>query len=118
MRHRYIQAKDGKLIPADEYYVDPVAPIVMNDIAPYTSMADGSYITSRSQHRAHLKQHGCIEIGNETAYLLKQPQGIPDVDAKGRKELIVSQIQQMGHEGFKQALKKDIDNVKWNSRKD
>lgn len=42
-----------------------VAPMVAADIAPYQSMCDGSWITSRSQHRAHLKQHGVIEIGNE-----------------------------------------------------
>jgi hypothetical protein len=42
-----------------------VAPMVANDLAPYRSMCDGSMITSRSQHRAHLKQHGVIEIGNE-----------------------------------------------------
>ncbi len=42
-----------------------VAPMVATDIAPYQSMATGEMITSRSQHRAHLKQHGLIEIGNE-----------------------------------------------------
>jgi transcription elongation factor Elf1 len=38
---------------------------VMPDIAPYRSTIDGSIIGSRSTHRAHLKQHGCIEVGNE-----------------------------------------------------
>src|SRR5215203_1258072 len=42
-----------------------VAPLVAADIAPHRSMCDGSWITSRSQHRAHLKQHGVIEVGNE-----------------------------------------------------
>lgn len=41
------------------------APLIMPDIKPYTSMLDGSLITSRSQHRAHLREHGCIEVGNE-----------------------------------------------------
>jgi hypothetical protein len=44
---------------------------VMPDIQPYQSQIDGSYITSRSQHRSHLKQHGCFEIGNETKYITK-----------------------------------------------
>lgn len=39
--------------------------MVMPDIAEYTSMVDGSRITSRSRHREHLRQHGVIEIGNE-----------------------------------------------------
>lgn len=38
---------------------------VMPDIQPYRSMIDGSVIGSRSKHRAHLKQHGVIEVGNE-----------------------------------------------------
>lgn len=39
--------------------------MVMPDIQPYTSMIDGSQITSRSRHREHLRDHGCIEVGNE-----------------------------------------------------
>lgn len=39
--------------------------MVMPDIKPYRSVIDGSIIESRSKHRAHLKQHGCIEVGNE-----------------------------------------------------
>ena len=37
----------------------------MPDIAGYRSMQDGSWIGSRSKHRAHLRQHGLIEVGNE-----------------------------------------------------
>ena len=38
---------------------------VQSDITPYKSMIDGRMITSRSQHRRHLKANNCIEIGNE-----------------------------------------------------
>ena len=38
---------------------------VISDITPYISQIDGSLITSRSKHKAHLKEHGCIEVGNE-----------------------------------------------------
>jgi hypothetical protein len=41
------------------------APMIMGDIQPYKSMIDGSMITSRSHHRKHLKDNGCIEVGNE-----------------------------------------------------
>ncbi len=41
------------------------APYVQADIQPYQSMVTGEMITSRSQHRSHLKQHGKIEVGNE-----------------------------------------------------
>ena len=46
-----------------ERVISPV--MVMGDIAPYKSMIDGSIIQSRSRHREHLKDHGCIEVGNE-----------------------------------------------------
>jgi hypothetical protein len=38
---------------------------VQSDIAPYKSMIDGQMITSRSQHRRHLKANNCIEVGND-----------------------------------------------------
>ncbi len=47
--------KDAK---GQYHYVQP-------DIQPYKSMVDGSMITSRSQHRRHLKAHGCEEVGND-----------------------------------------------------
>jgi len=38
---------------------------VMSDIQPYKSQITGEMITSRSTHRAHLKEHGVVEVGNE-----------------------------------------------------
>lgn len=115
-RHRYIQRNDGKLIPADEWCgPDVAAPMVMPDIAPYRSMADGTMITSRSQHRNHLRQHGCEEIGNEVAHVMRRPE---IADDPSRKALIIAQVQELGYEGLRKALKKDIDNARWNSRKD
>ena len=37
----------------------------ISDIQPYQSMIDGHVVTSRSEHRAHLRENNCIEIGNE-----------------------------------------------------
>jgi len=53
----------GTWTPADA----PAAQLyfVIPDIAPYKSTIDGSQITSRAQHRAHLREHNCIEVGNE-----------------------------------------------------
>lgn len=39
--------------------------MIMRDIGEYTSVVDGSRISSRSQHREHIRAHGLIEIGNE-----------------------------------------------------
>lgn len=55
-----------KLIPKDEYQPRSQAGFfVMGDIQPYKSMITGEMITGRRQHREHLRQHGCIEVGNE-----------------------------------------------------
>lgn len=68
MRQTYVQDPVTlELVPKDEYIPrrDPSAPMVMPDIAGYKSMQTGEWISSRSKHREHLKQHGLIEIGNE-----------------------------------------------------
>jgi len=49
-------------------------PQVIRDIEPYQSMVDGSMITSRSQHRDHLKRHNCFEVGNEKMESKPPPQ--------------------------------------------
>jgi hypothetical protein len=38
---------------------------VIKDIEPYRSMITGERIASRSHHRQHLRDHNCIEVGNE-----------------------------------------------------
>ena len=37
----------------------------MDDLKPYKSMITGEIIQGRAQHRAHLREHHCIEVGNE-----------------------------------------------------
>lgn len=44
-------------------------PYFMRDLADYQSMVTGEMITSRSRHREHLREHGCIEVGNEMQML-------------------------------------------------
>lgn len=39
--------------------------LIMADIGEYTSTLDGTRITSRSQHRDHMKRYDVIEVGNE-----------------------------------------------------
>lgn len=53
---------------------------VIPDIQPYRSQIDGSIIESRTKHRNHLKQHGCIEVGTEKQKPKKreEPKGLRD----------------------------------------
>jgi len=48
------------------------APMVMSDIEGYVSQVDGTWIKSRSHHRAHLKEHRMIELGNDVP--MKHPE--------------------------------------------
>jgi len=69
------------------------APMVMSDIQPYISQVDGSVIESRSKHKAHLRQHKMIELGNDVPKQHKQV----DMSTKSkdaRKRHIAEQVYQ------------------------
>ena len=63
MKRTYVYV-DGEFVERKKdaqgryHYVQP-------DITPYKSMIDGKIVTSRSQHRRHLKANNCIEVGND-----------------------------------------------------
>ena len=50
------------------------APMVQSDIEGHISMADGSWVSSRSKHRENLKRNGCIELGNDVPMAHKPAQ--------------------------------------------
>lgn len=91
--------------------------LVMPDIQPYQSMLDGSQIGSRSTHRNHLRQHNAIELGNETATLLK-PHTIPDTAPRQRTELLRAQFDALTDKQVRQFVKRDVDRIKWQTRED
>ena len=87
---RYI-FKDGECIEVDRPDVPEAKVHVVPDIQPYKSMIDGHMVTSRSEHRRHLKDHGCIEIGNET-----QPVRAPEpISRDERRKLLHRQLGDM-----------------------
>ena len=57
---------------------------IIQDNTFYKSMITGEMITSRRQHRTHLKDHGCIEVGNE-----KIPEPKPLESPPGLKEAVI-----------------------------
>lgn len=66
MKRKWIYPSDGsEPFEVEVSYVPAPRVHVRGDIQPYRSMVTGEIIESRSQHRAHLKQHGKVEIGNE-----------------------------------------------------
>jgi hypothetical protein len=48
------------------------APMVMPDIEGHISMADGSWVSSRSKHRENLKRNNCVEVGNDVNFEQKK----------------------------------------------
>ena len=112
MRKRYIQV-DGVLY---EKGTEPMSSLhIIPDIKPYQSMITGEMITSRSKHREHLKVHNCIEIGDQ---LPKEVKPIPDVAPQQRKEIIARQFSSMTDSEVRQMIRRDVQNARWNSRKD
>ncbi|MGN6124703.1 MAG: zinc ribbon domain-containing protein [Sphingomonas oligoaromativorans] len=69
-------------------------PQVMRDITEYTSPIDGTRITTRSQHRDHMKRHGVIEMGNDKPKPHQQQSSRPWV-----REELRTQVNRMKSEG-------------------
>lgn len=116
MRQRYI-AVGSKWVPINEAAVEKEhGPMIQGALKPFISMLDGKEVTSRTQYQADLRAHGYVEVGNEVGHLMNRP-AIPDVAPQQRRELIAAQIREMGYEGMKRALRKDIEFSRWNSRK-
>lgn len=65
-RHRYIW-HDGEIVELDLNAPRPPSkgPYIMRDQGEYRSVITGEMITSRSRHREHLREHNCLEVGNE-----------------------------------------------------
>jgi hypothetical protein len=65
----------GELVELDLNASPPPrrGPYVISDIGEYRSVITREMITSRSQHREHLKAHGCIEVGNEMPRPSRRP---------------------------------------------
>lgn len=116
MRKSYIQI-DGVLYEKGTEPSNRVAPDVMPDIHPYRSMVTGELITSRSRHREHLRDHGMVEIGNDSSLHAKY-KGMPDAAPQQRKELLIAQVNAMTNKQFEAARMKDLNDLRWKTRLD
>jgi hypothetical protein len=91
MRTTYVM-RNGELVEKHKANDNIDAPMIMGDITPYQSMIDGSMIQSRSRHREHLKNNGCIEVGNESMETkLTAPSN------EKRREVLAQQLGNMTH---------------------
>lgn len=81
------------------------SPMITRDIEPYKSMITGEMITSRSVHRAHLKQHSCVEVGNDTSHM--KPKAAKH-DFKRRKQVLASQLADKSDTQIKAMIQTEI----------
>lgn len=58
------------------------APFVVEDMKPYKSPIDGQWVTTRSQHRDHMKKHDVVEVGNEKLTRPARKEYKPDKELK------------------------------------
>lgn len=100
MKSRYIY-NGGEVIYAEEggeVVIDKREPVndagyfVIDDCKPFKSMIDGRIINSKSQYRNHLRENGCVEIGNDSS--LKNPVRKPLQSPAGLKEEILKVARQ------------------------
>jgi len=80
-RHRWIYDANGNAREVDTGYrtESTAGYYIQADIAPYQSMADGTMVEGRKQHREMLKRNNCVEIGSE-----KQSNQEPKAPASSR----------------------------------
>jgi hypothetical protein len=82
---------------------------IQDDLKPYKSMIDGSMISSRSKHKSHLKQHGCVEVGNETMENKKQ------VIRDTRRDVLRAQLVNMTHREANRLLERVRDDLRFSN---
>ena len=82
---------------------------VQDDIKPYQSMINGQIITTRSQHRRHLKANRCIEVGNESMETRVAP------IKSNRREILREQLSNMTHKEANRILERIRDEIRFSN---
>lgn len=73
---------------------DPATYVISDTMDHTRHMADGQYYDSKSKYRKVTKAYGCVEVGNETATLLKPRKKI-ELSRADRREAIRRAIRQL-----------------------
>lgn len=91
--------RNGKLV--DKRYAPPkstklskVSGVISDEMPETRHMADGKMYTSKAKFRQATRAAGCVEVGNETASLLKQRERI-ELSREQRREHIKQSIYEL-----------------------
>ena len=82
---------------------------LLPEFKPYKSMIDGRMVTSREQHRRHLKANNCIEVGNEDP----TKHGPKSQPKNERLEVLKHQLANMTHREANQILSRLRDDLRF-----
>ncbi len=91
--------RDGQLVdkntaPPKEGKHGTASFVISDEMAPTRHMADGQMYTSKAKFRHATRAAGCVEVGNETATLLKPRQQVT-LDSGKRRDDIRKTIYEM-----------------------
>lgn len=108
---------DKRMMIGNEY----VTMRFSSDTMPETRhMINGKYYTSKSKYRAETKAHGCVEVGNETATMLKPKKYIPTTSRRETREQIKQSIKDLKDnkipEGERAVIKKHAEVIDFQNR--
>lgn len=90
--------RNGELV--DKRYAAPkisgdhATYVISDEMSETRHMADGNYYTSKAKFRRATRDAGCVEVGTETATLLK-PRAPTILDRGQRREAIKKAIYQL-----------------------
>lgn len=83
-------ASENGMVPADlaqPRSTDPHFYVISDEMEPTRHMATGEMMTSKAKFRQRTKAAGCVEVGSETATLLKPRKQILLDRAKRREDI-------------------------------
>lgn len=91
--------RNGKLVdkrtaPPRNNKLGSASYVISDEMAETRHMADGKYYTSKAKFRIATREAGCVEVGTETATLLK-PRKPVELDRGQRREAIQQAIHQL-----------------------
>lgn len=86
--------RSGKLIEKHKAAPLPGHYVISDEMPATRHMADGKHYTSKAKFRAATRAAGCIEVGNETATVMKPRKRI-GLDRGQRREAIRQAIYEL-----------------------
>jgi hypothetical protein len=76
-----------KRLLMDQFRTNSAPHVISDEMGPTRHMCDGRYYDSKARFRQTTRAYGCVEVGNETATLLKPRKPVELSRAERRDDL-------------------------------